>query len=72
MKNFLNKEGLSVAVLVTGLVLGVLWCTAQTEIGVERAVRQNFIAAGLLSRLQVEAEKMRRWASPSSSENASP
>jgi hypothetical protein len=61
MRNFLSKEALSVAVLVTGLVIGVLWGTSQTEIGVERAVRQNFIAAGLLSRLQVEAEKLRRY-----------
>lgn len=61
MKKFLGKEGVSVAVLVVGLVVGVLWGTAQTEAGVERAVRQNFIAAGLLSRLQVEAEKMRRY-----------
>lgn len=61
MKGFLNKEGLSVAVLVIALVLGVIWGTGHTENGVERAVRQNFVAAGLLSRLQVEAEKLRRY-----------
>lgn len=61
MKTFLSRYGLGIAILVATMVAGVLWGCALTQHGVERAVRQNFVAAGLLSRLQVEGEKMRRY-----------
>ncbi len=61
MKTFLSRSGIGIAILVAAMVAGVLWGCALTQSGVERAVRQNFAAAGLLSRLQVEGEKMRRY-----------
>jgi hypothetical protein len=59
MNNF--RSTVAIALLVALMVAGVLWGSAVTQSGVERAVRQNFVAAGLLSRLQVEGEKMRRY-----------
>lgn len=61
MTNLFSKSGLGIAVLVGAMVGGVLWGSAATERGVERAVRQNFVAAGMLSKLQVDGEKMRRY-----------
>lgn len=61
MKTFLSRSSIGIAILVAAMVAGVLWGCALTQSGVERAVRQNFAAAGLLSRLQVEGEKMRRY-----------
>lgn len=59
MNNF--RSTVAIALLVALMVVGVLWGSAATQAGVERAVRQNFVSAGLLSRLQVEGEKMRRY-----------
>ncbi len=60
--NFTSKRfTLGAVILVLAMVMGVMWGTWRTEAGVERAVRQNFVAAGLLSQLQVEGEKMRRY-----------
>jgi hypothetical protein len=60
--NFTSKRfTLTAVILVVAMVMGVMWGTWRTELGVERAVRQNFVAAGLLSQLQVEGEKMRRY-----------
>jgi hypothetical protein len=61
MKQVLSKSGVAVSLLVAALVAGVLWGTSDTERGVERAVRENFVAAGQLSKLQVEGEKLRRY-----------
>ena len=61
MKHLLSRQGVGIALLVATMVVGVLWGSAITERGVERAVRENSTAAGLLSRLQVEGEKMRRY-----------
>lgn len=61
MKNLFSKAGIGIALLVAAMVGGVLWGSAATERGVERAVRENFTAAGMLSKLQVEGEKMRRY-----------
>lgn len=57
----ISRSTVVIALLVASMVAGVLWGCAVTQSGVERAVRQNFVAAGLLSRLQVEGEKMRRY-----------
>lgn len=57
----LVRYSIGVALLVAAMVAGVLWGTSSTQAGVERAVRQNFTAAGLLARLQVEGEKLRRY-----------
>lgn len=56
-----NATPWAVILLVTLLVVGMLWGVAATEQRVEQAVRQNVSAAGLLSRLQVEGEKLRRY-----------
>lgn len=61
MKNLFNKAAVGISLLVALMVAAVLWGSWVTEAGVERAVRQNFVAAGMLSRLQVEGEKMRRY-----------
>jgi hypothetical protein len=47
--------------LVAAMAAGTLWGVAATEARVEQAVGQNVAAASLLSRLQVEGEKMRRY-----------
>jgi hypothetical protein len=47
--------------LVTAMVVGTLWAVSATESRVEQAVGQNVAAAAMLSRLQVEGEKMRRY-----------
>jgi hypothetical protein len=50
------------AVLLMASVLSVtLYAIGQAEQRVERAVAQNFSAAGLLARMQVEGERMRRY-----------
>lgn len=60
--NFTSQRvTLSAVLLVVAMVVGVLFGTWRTEAGVERAVRQNFVAAGLLAQLQVQGEKMRRY-----------
>jgi hypothetical protein len=59
MKN--QRSTFAAVLLVALMVAGVLWGSAATQSGVERAVRQNFVSAGLLSQLQVEGEKMRRY-----------
>ncbi|MFZ2989415.1 hypothetical protein, partial [Ideonella sp.] len=61
MTKFLNKSAASIVVLVVLMALGVLWGSWLTQAGVERAIRQNFVAAGLLSQVQVEGEKLRRY-----------
>lgn len=47
--------------VVTAMAAGTLWGVAATESRVEQAVGQNVAAASMLSRLQVEGEKMRRY-----------
>lgn len=61
MKHLFNKAAIGISLLVALMVVAVLWGSWATEANVERAVRQNFVAAGMLSRLQVEGEKMRRY-----------
>jgi hypothetical protein len=50
-----------VVLLVLVLVSGFLWGVAATEQRVERAVRYNTTATALLSKLQLEGEKLRRY-----------
>lgn len=59
-KTISSLDGLVIG-LVAALVAGMLWGVAATERRVEQAVRQNVSAAALLSRLQVEGEKLRRY-----------
>jgi hypothetical protein len=61
MSHLFNKAAVGISLLVALLLAAVLWGSSVTEAGVERAVRQNFVAAGMLSRLQVEGEKLRRY-----------
>lgn len=61
----MNRRLASAIVVICALLLataiGMFWGTHLTERGVERAIRRNFVAAGLLSQLQVAGEKMRRF-----------
>lgn len=51
-----------ISVAGLSVLLGVAyWQVGQARTAVDQAVRQNFVAAGLLSRLQVEGERMRRY-----------
>jgi hypothetical protein len=47
--------------LVAVMAAGTLWGVSATQRRVEQAVGQNVAAASMLSRLQVEGEKMRRY-----------
>lgn len=47
--------------VVAAMAVGTLWGVSATESRVEQAVGQNVAAASMLSRLQVEGEKMRRY-----------
>lgn len=61
IKNVFSVQGIGIAVLLALLLAGILSGTASSEQRVEQAVRQNFVAAGLLSNLQLQGEKMRRY-----------
>lgn len=52
----------AILVALVALLMSAFWLTAiSTERQIEQAVRKDFTAAGYLSRLQVEGEKMRRY-----------
>jgi hypothetical protein len=51
----------SVLVLLVLMIAGTFWGISATESRVEQAVGQNVVAASLLSRLQLEGEKLRRY-----------
>jgi hypothetical protein len=55
------KKLTGVIVLMGGIVATVGLTNRYTERQVEQAVRQNFAAAGLLAKMQVQAERMRRY-----------
>jgi hypothetical protein len=62
-KNRFNPStaaGVGLALLLVFLLGGILHATQRTQEGAEPAVRENFTAASLLSRIQVAGEKMRR------------
>lgn len=61
MSRYFDRAGLGISLLIAVLVGAFMWGAVQTERRTEQAVRQNFTAASLLSKLQVEAEKLRRY-----------
>lgn len=61
MKRFLSGRFIGAMALMAVLVGGVAAGLSMAQQKVEQAIRQNFTAAGLLSRIQVQGEKMRRY-----------
>lgn len=61
MKRFLSARFLGAVALLGVLVVVVGVGVSMAKQKVEQAIRQNFTAAGLLSRIQVQGEKMRRY-----------
>ncbi|HSW25166.1 MAG TPA: hypothetical protein VLJ62_20565 [Burkholderiaceae bacterium] len=61
MNRFFNSRTLGVALLMGGIVVSVGLANQYVESRVEQAVRHNFTAAGLLAKMQVQAERMRRF-----------
>jgi hypothetical protein len=61
MNRFFNGRTLGVALLMGGIVACVGLANRYAESRVEQAVRHNFAAAGLLAKMQVQAERMRRF-----------
>ena len=61
MNRFFSARTLGVALLMGGIVVCVGLANRYAESRVEQAVRHNFTAAGLLAKMQVQAERMRRF-----------
>ena len=61
MKRLLNANFLGTVALMGALVASVMAAVVSAEDKVEPAIRQNFMASGLLARIQVQGEKMRRF-----------
>jgi hypothetical protein len=61
MKRFLTPLALATTCVMTALVVTVSTANQSVKNDVEQAVRYNFSAAGLLAKLQVQAERMRRY-----------
>lgn len=61
MKRFLTPSAVAIALLMALFVAVVSMANQRVERNIEQAVRHNFAAAGLLSKLQVQAERMRRY-----------
>ena len=61
MKRFLTPLALATAVLMALFVAIVSFANQRVERHIEQAVKHNFAAAGLLSKLQIQAERMRRY-----------
>lgn len=61
MKRFLTLGAIVMALVMAVLALAITTANRAVERNVEQAVRYNFAAAGLLSRIQVQAERMRRY-----------
>lgn len=57
----LNRTTLVSVAGLAVLVLTTVWASQRTGGRIDQAVRQNFVAAGMLSQLQVEGERMRRY-----------
>jgi hypothetical protein len=60
-QSMLNRTTLISVVGLLALFLATLWAAEKSNDRVDQAVRQNFTAAGFLSKLQVEGERMRRF-----------
>lgn len=61
IKSYVTPASAGLALFIAAL-MAAFWLTASsTEHQIEQAVRRDFTAAGFLSRLQVEGEKMRRF-----------
>jgi hypothetical protein len=61
MKRFITPLGLGTAASMAVLVAVVALANQRTAQSVEQAVTYNFAAANLLSKLQIQAERMRRY-----------
>jgi hypothetical protein len=61
MKRFLTPLAMAAVMSMAGMVAVVVGANQTVEQNIEQAVRHNFAAAGLLSKLQVQAERMRRY-----------
>lgn len=61
MKRFLTPLAVTTALLMALFVAIVLFANQRVERHIEQAVKHNFAAAGLLSKLQIQAERMRRY-----------
>lgn len=61
MKRFITPLALAAVVSMVGMVAVVTSANKGVEQNIEQAVSHNFAAAGLLSKLQVQAERMRRY-----------
>jgi hypothetical protein len=61
MKRLFQTRFVAALALMAGIVAVVAAAHRSAEAKIEQAVRSNFVAAGLLSRVQVEAERMRRF-----------
>lgn len=61
MKRFFTPLGISTAASMAVLVAVISFANERTERNIEQAVTHNFAAANLLSKLQIQAERMRRY-----------
>jgi hypothetical protein len=61
MSRFLTPLAIATAIVMAVFVAIVIFANERVERNVEQAVKHNFAAAGLLSKLQVQAERMRRY-----------
>jgi hypothetical protein len=61
MSRFLTPLAIATAIVMAVFVAIVTFANERVESNIEQAVKHNFAAAGLLSKLQVQAERMRRY-----------
>jgi hypothetical protein len=61
MSRFLTPLAITTALVMALFVAIVTIANQRVERNIEQAVKHNFAAAGLLSKLQVQAERMRRY-----------
>lgn len=61
MQRFFTPSAIVASVVMAVFVTVVFFASQRVERDIEQAVKHNFAAAGLLSKLQVQAERMRRY-----------
>jgi hypothetical protein len=61
MSRFLTPLAIATALVMAAFVAIVTFANQRVERDIAQAVKHNFAAAGLLSKLQVQAERMRRY-----------